>query len=315
MTILLLAPTLRAQQPGWFSESEHENVLVTFEYKMAQWAEGALVLRTSKVGRPMEQGVAVFLAHDFHNKMGRYITGAIAGQQEPKRHLPPSYDKWRKAEVRLEGQLITVSIDGEELNRALLPIEKSGKGHIHFADLLHKYEIRNIAIKDLGTRHTYVEQFAPFTLRGAGEWTTGTNSARGANGHGINYATPVLRDFLFSADIKATNHSNGGIFFRGAADEKKPRGFEVQIYSPLDAVFPTGSIYNLVRSTIASDTENRWFHMRVLVRGRNCLVWVDGVLVATTDQLPAELEQGQIGLQIHMENTSVEWRNLRAIRL
>lgn len=315
MTVLLQPGQLGAQQPGWFSDKEYENVVVSFEYKLAQWTEAAFVLRTTASGRPLQQGVAVFLAHDFHNKMGRYITGAIAGLAEPKRHLPPSFDTWHKAQIRLEGQWIVVSIDGEELNRALLPIEKSGKGRLHFADLHHKYEVRQFHVQDLGERHRYVDSFSPFRLRGAGNWETGSNNARGFNGHGINYASPVLKDFLFSAEIKATNHANGGIFFRGSPDEKKPRGFEVQIYSPLDAVFPTGSIYNLVRSTIATDTENRWFLLQVLVRGRNCMVWVDGVLVASSDQLPEELQEGQIGLQIHQDEASVEWKNLRAILL
>jgi hypothetical protein len=43
------------------------------------------------------------------------------------------------------------------------------------------------------------------------------------------------------------------------ADEKSPRGFEVQIDAALDAVFPAGSIYRQVRSTLASETEARWF--------------------------------------------------------
>jgi hypothetical protein len=51
------------------------------------------------------------------------------------------------------------------------------------------------------------------------------------------------------------------------------------------------------------------------VIGRTCKVWVDGVEVANTSDLPADLEAGQIGLQIHMENTQVEWRQIRALKL
>ena len=115
--------------------------------------------------------------------------------------------------------------------------------------------------------------------------------------------------------MKSTNNANGGIFFRGSADEKEARGFEVQIYSPLDSVFPTGSIYGLTRSRIATSTEGHWFYLQVQVLGRICTVWVDGVAVAETVELPPALIEGRIGLQIHMENTQVEWRNIRALRL
>jgi hypothetical protein len=51
----------------------------------------------------------------------------------------------------------------------------------------------------------------------------------------------------------------------------------------------------------------------VLVQGSRCAVWVDGVLVAESDSI--QETAGQIGFQIHMESTAVEWRNIRALRL
>jgi hypothetical protein len=306
---------LTAQQPGYFSPREFENAKVTFEYKLDQWAEAAVVLRTPKVGRPIQQGVAVFLAHDFHKREGTYTTGALAGLEPPLKLLPPTYNIWHKLELYLEGSHLVVRQDGELIQNASLPIHKRGKGHLHFASLIHNYEIRNLKIEELTPKETYTEDWRPWQLRDAGTWQTGPNSATGANGHGIQYGQPTLKNFLFTAEIQSTNNANGGIFFRGSPDKQKDRGFEVQIYSPLDSVFPTGSIYGLVRSTIATNTEGRWFYMQVLVEGQSCTVWVDGVQVATTNTLPRNLTEGQIGLQIHMENTKIEWRNLRALKL
>ena len=306
---------LTAQQPGYFTDREFENAKVTFEYKLDQWAEAAIVLRTPKIGRPIQQGVTVFLAHDFHKREGTYTTGAIAGAKPPLKLLPPTYNVWHKVELTLKADHLEFSQDGQLLQDATLPPQKRGKGHIHFATLLHKYEIRNLKILDLGSKETYVENWQPWKLRDAGTWQTNMNSATGSNGHGINYGAPALKDFLFSAEVLSTNNANGGIFFRGSADKQANRGFEVQIYSPLDSVYPTGSIYGLQRSSIATNTENRWFYLQVQVLGRTCKVWVDGVEVATTTKLPADLEAGQIGLQIHMENTKVEWRQIRALKL
>jgi len=39
-------------------------------------------------------------------------------------------------------------------------------------------------------------------------------------------------------------------------------------------------------------------------------VWLDGEPVSETNELPIA-EEGQIGLQIHMDNASVEFRDLR----
>jgi hypothetical protein len=314
MTLLAFL-LLTAQQPGYFTDQEFENAKVTFEYKLDQWAEAAIVLRTPKIGRPIQQGVAVFLAHDFHEREGTYTTGALAGTKPPLQLLPPTYNVWHKAELTLMADQLEFSQDGQLLQRATLPPHKRGKGHIHFATLLHKYEIRNLKIEDLGTSESYVDNWQPWKLRDAGTWQTSTNSATGSNGHGINYGAPALKDFLFSAEVFSTNNANGGVFFRGSPDKNINRGFEVQIYSPLDSVYPTGSIYGLKRSTIASNTEGRWFYLQVQVIGRTCKVWVDGVEVANTSDLPADLEAGQIGLQIHMENTQVEWRQIRALKL
>lgn len=315
LACLILPAALLAQHPGWSSDREYANVQVTFEYRLAQWAEAAFVLRTPTIGRPVQQGVAIFLAHDFHQKPGLYTTGALAGRQAPLRLLPPSFNQWHKVEITLNAAQLTVLQDGELIQRATLPPHLLLPGHLHFADLLHKYEVRNFSARELPATSTFITQWQPWALRDAGTWQTGPDWATGSNGHGIHYASPVLTNFLFAAEVKSTNNANGGIFFRGHPAKDRNRGFEVQIYSPLDSVFPTGSIYGLERSRIASSTEGRWFYLQVLVIGRECTVWVDGVEVARTTQLPENLTSGQVGLQIHMENTQVEWRRLRALKL
>ena len=134
----------------------------------------------------------------------------------------------------------------------------------------------------------------------------------GANGHGILYAPPVLSDFELTALVRSRNRVNGGIFLRGSPDLKQHRGFEVQIYSPVDSVYPTGSIYSKQRARISADYEDRWFLLQIRVEGSRCAVRLDGETVAEYDKLSGrDLQPGRIGLQIHMENASVEFRDLR----
>jgi hypothetical protein len=39
---------------------EYENFRLTFEYKLSQWAEAAVILRAPRMGRPMQSGIAIF---------------------------------------------------------------------------------------------------------------------------------------------------------------------------------------------------------------------------------------------------------------
>ncbi len=302
--------------------NEYENVRVRFEYKLAEWAEAAIVLRAPKAGRPMRAGLPLFLAHDFHKKKTPFVTGAIPGLRPPDQFLPVTFETWHRVLVELNGDRIKALIDDTVVQDcAVGSYRRLRAGHIVIPDLGHRWQIRNLEIEDLGGSTRFTELFngrdlTGWTLRGAGEWFVRDGALVGANGHGILYAPPRFRDFELTALVRSRARVNAGIFLRGAADPKLYRGFEVQIYSPPDSVYPTGSIYNLVRAEIEDVYEDRWFLMQVRVEGARCEVRLDGRMVAETAQLPEEARgAGQIGLQIHMENASVEFRDLRAREL
>jgi len=66
------------------------------------------------------------------------------------------------------------------------------------------------------------------------------------------------------------------------------------------------------RSREGVEYEERWFPMRIIVRGSSCLVRIDGETVSETGRLPAAAQgSGRIGLQIHKENAAAEFRGLR----
>ena len=77
----------------------------------------------------------------------------------------------------------------------------------------------------------------------------------------------------------------------------------------MEAVYPTGSIYGRVRSRVQADYEERWFLLQVIVTGRACIVRLDGNTVAEGEI--DSVVPGQIGLQIHSVDSSVEFRDLR----
>lgn len=311
-----LSTTGAGNSPNWVhSAQEYENFRLSFEYKLAQWAEAAVYVRAPRDGRPAHSGIAIVLAHDFHKQLSKHVTGAIAGVLPPRAQQPVSFDAWHRAMVLFEGDRLRVEIDGVEVQDVDLASNDAlqhrlRRGFIGFPDLGHTYEVRKIAIEDLGSPTRFVA-LDGWKLRGAGNWSFGSDGiVRGANGHGVLYAQQRFRDFEFTALVRSHNHVNAGVFFRGSPDESKPRGFEVQIYSPVEAVYPTGSVYSIDRSRSRVEFEERWFLMQVRVEGARCRVWLDGELVSETQQLPV-LDDGQIGLQIHMDNASVEFRDLR----
>ena len=310
-------------QPNWLrSESEYENFRLTFEYKLAQWTEAAVILRAPAAGRPMQSGIAIFLAHDFHENVTPYITGAIAGVIPPLKRLPTSFNTWHTADVVLDGDRLKVAIDGVTVQDVGLSEHpelrhRLRRGFIGFPDLGHAYTIRNLRIAERPSREKFVELFDGRTLkgwdlRGEGTWSVRDGAIQGANGHGILYAPPVFTDFELTALVRSHNRVNAGIFLRGSPNPKEHRGFEVQIYSPVDSVYPTGSVYAKTRARISADYEERWFLMQIRVEGSRCVVRLDGETVAEYDKLSGrDLQRGRIGLQVHMENASVEFRDLR----
>lgn len=307
----------RAHVPHWIhSPREYENFRLRFEYRPAQWAEMAVLLRAPRSERPQHAGAAVFLGHDFHNKNGEYVSGAVAGLRAPARLLAPSWGQWRKCEISLIGPRLQVTIDGELLQDFDLPAHRLRRGFIGFPDMGYAWAVRNLEIEDLGSPTKFADLLATpldsWDKRGdSGEWSLTGGVLRGANGHSIVYAPPVFSDFELTACVRTHDRVNSGIFLRGLS-APSVRGFEVQIYSPVDAVFPTGSIYNLQRSRISADLENRWFLLQVRVQGSRAQIWIDGEPAAETGALPGNvLAPGRIGFQIHLEDSSVEFRDVR----
>lgn len=300
---------------GARSVDEYEDLRLSFDYRLDQWAEAAFVLRSPRHGRPMRAGVAITLAHDFHRQTTHYVTGALTGRRPSLKAMPVSYEAWHHVDATLRGSHLRVEIDGTLVQDC--QVESLTRGNILFPNLGHRYSVRGIQVEDLGRPTPLIDLFAgKGVLRGGGKFRFENGTILGENGHGVFYDGPLVSDFEVTLYVRPHQRVNAGVFLRGAPDEKKSRGFEVQVYSPPDAVYPTGSIYGLARSAITQDYEERWFHMRIRVVGRTCQVWIDGDPVAGTDGLPADgPAKGQVGLQIHSDAAWVEFAHVQLLVL
>ena len=297
------------------TEREYGDLRLRFAYRLDQWAEAIVVLRAHAHGRPTLTGIPIQLAHDFHNKSGLHVTGAIAGLKPPAAFLPPTFDVWHEADITLRGDRVTVRIDGTLVNDATVP-NRHAAGHIGFLDLGHKYALRDIRIDDFGNARPYTALFNGrdldgWQLRDAGQWSVRDGAILAANGHGIHYAPGDYADFELLAVVKSNNHVNAGLFLRGQPAKPAHRGFEVQIYSPPDAVYPTGSLYGQTRADIPEDHDGRWALLRVKVHNGRVTTWLDGRIAAEGPIPPGVPARGRIGLQIHLDTASIECKELR----
>ena len=94
--------------------------------------------------------------------------------------------------------------------------------------------------------------------RGTGEWRARERVLSAWGGDGVFYAPGEFGNFEVTALVRTHDRVNSGIFLRGLSDPKASGGFEVQIYRPVDSVYPTGSICNVARSNPATDYEGIW---------------------------------------------------------
>ena len=307
-----------------YTDTDHQDFRLRFEYKLAQWAEAAVILRAPRSDRPQHAGITITLAHDYHKESTPWITGGIMGALPPRKVLPPSFDQWHTVEIEMRGSLCKVTIDEivlQELDLAKTPAlaNRLRTGRIGFPDTGYAYALRNINVEDFTTIGPRILDLAPqdsletWGKRGdSGEWRIDNGVIEGMNGHSILYPPAVLDDFELTTLVRTHDRVNAGIFLRGQPTGPN-RGFEVQIYSPVDAVYQTGSVYAHQRSTLQADLEGKWFLLQIRVQGSRCTVWVDGQQTADYDKLPAEVRKpGRIGLQIHSDDGRAEFRDLRA---
>ena len=272
----VLRVTGRGHVPNWLrTEREYEDFHLSLDYNLDEWAEAAVILRAARSERPQHTGISIMLAHDFHHEITPWITGAVMGAVPPKIGLPPSWNTWHHLEIDLRGMRLQASLDGvtvQDLDMAGVPAlaNRLRRGFIGFPDMGYGYEVRKLQIEDLGRPTKYVDlqpgdALAGWDQRGdSGISVSDSGVLSGAYGHSILYAPPVVKDFELTTVVRSHDRVNSGIFLRG--DEKgERRGFEIQIYSPVDAVYPDGFDLraraepgpNRLRGSLVPDADSR----------------------------------------------------------
>ncbi|GAA4426897.1 DUF1080 domain-containing protein [Bremerella cremea] len=255
-----------------------------------------------------------------------FPTGSLVAREKVTPECEPG--EWHTFEVRCQGPLIEVKLDGEVVS-TLEDRDYLGKGFIGLQHNGGKVQFRNIALKPLGLKSifngkdlsgwkSYPEYATKFSVTEEGE-------IHAENGPGQLETEGVYANFVLQMDAKTNAENlNSGLFFRSIPGEKM-NGYESQIHNGIEGDDPTkpldsgtGAIFRrcVARKVVSKDKE--WLTKTLIAEGAHISVWVNGYQVTdwTDDRKPdanprkgQRLEAGTIILQGHDPTTDVLFKN------
>ncbi len=312
--------------PTWLrSEQSYENFVIRFEFRMWLYGEGGLFLHAPIHGRVNRVGFEVQLSDEIRNRQPSVIsTGAIFDVVPPKAQAAKPLGDWNEVEVEMDWPRLRVTLNGQLVQD--LDVEQDPElrhrlrsGYLGWQDRGKAYAIRNVRIKTLPSKDTMHSIFNGKDLAG---WKVlqGGGSAKfvveegviaARDGNGYLLTDQDYQDFDLFTYVKSDQFANGGIFLRWKSLIPKDRGYEIQIEDIADSNNPTGSIYDWSKATgLMPLVPGEWYPMQIHVRGKECVVRVNGVNVATADDLKI-VRPGPIALQMHSAKKTIWFKDVR----
>ena len=132
------------------------------------------------------------------------------------------------------------------------------------------------------------------------DWSVRDGKIVVTNGErGLLRTTSQFDDFELKLEFKTDARTNSGVFLRTSPNPKHPLKdcYELNIASPLDHKYPTGSIMGRAKCELEVDA-SQWHQFRVLADGPKIQVWLDEKEVVDFED-PQPLGRGYIGLQFN----------------
>jgi hypothetical protein len=242
-----------------------------------------------------------------------------------------SVGKWTSLDVTVQGEQLTVSVDGKQVleakdkkyKRGVIALQYDGDGELR---------VRNIRLRPLALESIFngkdLKGWTPVTGHPSVFSVTPEGWLNVKNGNGDLQTERTWGDFTLQLEIISNGeHLNSGVFYRGNPG-KFWEGYEAQIRNQWQGEdrtkavdYGTGGIYNRqpARKVVSSDHE--WFTMTVVAAGSHHATWVNGYQVTdfTDNAKPAEnnarqgsrATPGILSIQGHDPTTDLSFRNIR----
>ena len=141
------------------------------------------------------------------------------------------------------------------------------------------------------------------------------------------YTKEDFREYDLHVEYRLAEKGNSGISIRDTSRAKysfgpdlnynltpSHVGYEIQIYNGVKEKFPTGSIYLFAPAEFGHEVANGWNSLDIESRDNMIRVKLNGHVVSSFAGDPGRPKSGPIGLQLHDQFTTAQFRNIK-IRL
>ena len=323
---------------GWLaSNTPFADFVLKADFRTGADGNSGIFLRSSKEGQPHQTGyeLQIFDAHK------EYATGSLVNHLKAKK-FKTTPNQWHSYEVRAEGGMFLVKLDGKTLLKGKDVTHAVGHIGLQY-NKDKKIEFRNLKLKPLGLRPIFngkdlsgwQKVNSPDLSRGTPEWTVHQQMIHVERGPGQLETTNTYQDFILQLDVRThprdgNHHPNSGVFFRGDKNGYWT-GYESQIRNefkgqdrsqPVD--FGTGGVYHYQPTRRVIPNDGEFFTKTIVARGRHISIYVNGIQVSdytetrpegTNARKEARLATGTLSLQAHDPTTNLDFKNLSIVEL
>ena len=309
------------------------NFQLRCEFRLEQEGNSGIFLRTiSKPSNPAEDCYELNIC-DSHDA---FPTGSLVGRAKVPQ-TPTSDGKWNRFDVRVEGKVIEVKLNGKQILSHKDEGEHfKGSGYIGLQKNSGKIEFKNIALKPLGMQSLFNQKDLSgwqVVADSKSTFEVKDGSIHIENGRGFLESKETFDNFLLQAEVRTNGTAlNSGIFFRAkpGTQESPSDGYEFQIQNgienqdrsqPLDQ--GTGAIFRRQPARWVNANDKEWFTGTVIAHGRVFATWVNGLQVVTwidrraADENPRvgyREKAGHLSLQGHDPTTNLDFRSIRILK-
>ncbi|MBL8213308.1 MAG: DUF1080 domain-containing protein [Bryobacterales bacterium] len=309
--------------PAWLrSRQMYENFHLKGEFFLKGWMDSAIYLHAPRYGRPGWSGLEVKIFHQQEEKPTPYSCGSLFPLIAPKTIKLNNKGEWNTVEIVMDWPKLKVTMNDAVVQDFDLTSHpefryRLQRGYLGLQSLSYPIRYRNFSIQELPAKEKWTNLYS--TAADAAQWELSEGKPRmealgdilRLEGLGHLRTKSQYQDFELHSYIRTSRQHNGGFIFRSEGrGTRGARSYEIQLHNVEGAHFPTGSLYHYKRATYPRIQDEKWFLYQMVVKGKTCLVRINGETVMEYDQLE-NTQPGYLELQAHHEGTWMELRELK----
>ena len=310
-----------ANFPTWLRfNQELENFDFRCEFFVKGWIDSAIYINAPLYGPPQECGFAIKLFHKQEAPKPESM-GSIFPLIAPKLVNVKSKGEWNSLRIVMNWPKLQVWSNEEMVqdmnveDHPELRYRLRG-GFLGLQSLSYPIRFRNLQLKTLPSKLQWQTLYSsPSDLdkwkvvEGKPRFQTFGEVLRG-DGLGHLGTKQLFKDFDLELYVRASKHSNGGIFFRAEGSGSEPH-YEIQLHDVEGAVYPTGSLYGIRRAKYPRISPEEWYLFQLHAKDRHCVIRINGETVVDY----ANLDRTTAGMIILQAHDGARWLEYQRIRL